>query len=204
MARRLLDTRPSMPLDLTKAKRRKYSRSMRSGFTLVELAIVVTIVGVLSVIAVVGYRKLTLQAKISEAQNMISSIRIAQENYRTERGVFANVGPNYCPSKGDTQQKFGWNPACVGGGTSPTASWRDLPVHTDGPVQFGYNAIAGPPTGLPAVSPQLMNFAGANIALPWFVAQAQADLNGDGAAGVSTLLIGTSFNNVIGSMNEGE
>lgn len=202
MARRLLVTRSSMPVAVASIRTRK-TRKARA-FTLVELAIVVTIVGVLSVIAVVGYRKLTLQAKIAEAQNMISAVRIAQENYRTERGIFANIGATYCPSKGDTQQKFAWTPTCTGGGTSPTGSWRDLPVHTDGPVQFGYATIAGPPTAMPAIPNNLLNTAAANTALPWFIVLAQADLNGDGSGGLMTQLVGSSFDNRINSIQEGE
>ncbi len=206
MARRLLVTRSSMPVAIDKTRKPRAASKARTtrAFTLVELAIVVTIVGVLSVIAVVGYRKLTLQAKISEAQNMISAVRIAQENYRTERGIFANIGGSYCPSKGDSQTKWAWTPACAAGGTSPTGSWRDLPVHSDGPVQFGYATIAGPPTAMPGLPPRLIDTTAANLALPWFVVLAQADLNGDGPSGATTQLVGSSFDNRINAINEGE
>ena len=168
---------------------------------------VVTIVGVLAVIAVVAYRKFTLTAKVSEAQNMISAIRIAQEDYKTERGTYADgtgagglpVAPTWCPSTGlvTPPRKYDWNAsACV-------PFWSSLPVHVDGPVQFGYRTVASPGT-LPTIS--WVDFTGAATQMangPWYVIQAQADLDGDGGP-LLTELVGTSFQNTIFSHNEGQ
>jgi prepilin-type N-terminal cleavage/methylation domain-containing protein len=174
---------------------RKMSRRRSRAFTLVELAAVVTIVGILSVLAVVGYRKLTLSAKVTEARNMISAIRIAQEDYKLERGVYADIGDtNHCPASGLAQVKSGWNPACDGG----KATWSLLPVHSDGPVQFGYATVAsGTPPGYGFV-----NMTAGVTTRPWYVIHAQADL--DGRGGVITELVGTSWNATIFSQNEGE
>jgi type IV pilus assembly protein PilA len=205
MARRLLMTRSSMSFHSRRVTRTAaLGRTLRArGFTLVELAIVVAIVGVLAVIAVVGYRKLTLSAKMTEAQTMISAIRIAQEDYRTERGIYADIGANVCPAgAGVTQEKWQWNPACSGGGTSPTKSWKDLPVHVDGPVQFGYTTVAGPNGGaLPAT---FVNTAKADFTKPWYFITAEPDLNGDAKAGVNTKLHAMSFTNQIFSENDGQ
>ena len=159
--------------------------------------IVVAIVGVLSVIAVVGYRKITLTAKLSEAQNMISAIRIAQEDFKVERGLYANLGATFCPSNGLAQVKTGWDTTCTGG----TGTWAQLPVHVDGPVQFGYSTVAGAGgTAPPAIA--WVNMAAADTTRPWYVIQAQADLDGNG--GLNTELVGTSFQNTIFSRQEGE
>jgi prepilin-type N-terminal cleavage/methylation domain-containing protein len=173
------------------------ARAHQRAFTLVELMIVVAIVGVLSIIAIVGYRKITLTAKISEAQNMISAIRIAQEDFKVERGTYADLGSTFCPTTGATQVKTAWNPGCAGGGT--LASWASLPVHTDGPVQFGYATVA-PPAALPAIG--WIDMTAAVTTRPWYVIRAQADLNGDGL--LKTELVGTSFQNTIFSRQEGE
>jgi type IV pilus assembly protein PilA len=170
------------------------------GFTLVELGAVVTIIGILAVLAIVGYRKYILSAKVSEAQATINAIRIAQEDYRAERGIYANVGPTWCPSQGNEQKKWGWNPACNGG----TMTWTTLAVHVDGPVQFGYRTAAGASNFTDTFGVQALglNTAGAPTDRPWYLIQAQADL--DGRGGAMTTLVGTSFENRIHVFNEGQ
>jgi prepilin-type N-terminal cleavage/methylation domain-containing protein len=174
----------------------------QGGFTLIELAIVVTIVGVLSVIAVVGYRRYMLHSKISEAQGMISAIRIAQEDYRSERGVYANIGPNMCPTgAGTATHKVMWDTSCSGGGEK----WKVLPVHADGPVQFSYATTASAPgtTSLTVdnVPPaNFVDFSGARQN-PWYVVVATCDLDGSGAP--NSTLVGASFANTIWSQHEG-
>lgn len=175
----------------------RHSRKTNAGFTLVELAIVVAIVGVLAVIAVVGYRKLILSSKLSEAQQTISAIRIAEEDYRAERGLYADIGSNFCPSDGTQQKKWAWDPGCNGG----TNTWNLLPVHVDGPVQFGYRVSAGPRNVADPFSTGV-DFSNADKTVPWYVIQARADLNNDPA--LFTELTGTSFGNQIFTRNEGE
>jgi type IV pilus assembly protein PilA len=186
------------------ARRVAGARAAR-GFTLVELAIVVAIVGVLAVIAVVGYRKLTLSAKVTEARNMIAAIRIAQEDYKLERGIYADLGATPCPAgAGTDQKKWAWTPTCEGGGTLP--NWTALPVHTDGPVQFGYATVAG--TGTPPGNiGQPTNFVTVSSGVaagPWYFITASADLDGDGTGGLYTELVGTSWAGNIFSTNEGQ
>jgi type IV pilus assembly protein PilA len=188
MARGLLE----QPSTMSGARRRRG----RAGFTLVELAIVVVIVGILAVIAVVGYRKMILSSKITEAQNMVNAIRVAQEEYRAERGFFLEIS-SYCPTgSGVYGVKTMWNPQC---GTPN--KWEVLPVHTDGPVAFAYATWGGAtgfaaPTGLDWV-----NWAAAPTDKPWYVIHAKADLD---QGGVQTELVGSSFQNTIFSRNEGQ
>lgn len=168
------------------------SRARNRAFTLVEMMIVVAIVGVLAVIAVVSYRKLTLSAKVSEAQNMISAIRIAQESYKVERGTYADLtAAPWCPTDGMAQAKTDWY-------TAPCTAWLALPVHVDGPVRFGYKTQAG--LGGTAPTSAWVTMPTTTIG-PWYVIQAQADL--DGNAGLVTELVGTSFENTIFSHQEG-
>jgi type IV pilus assembly protein PilA len=176
-------------------------RARRAGFTLIELMIVVAIVGILAVIAVVGYRKLVLSAKLTEAKNVIGGVRIAQEGYKVERGVYADLGTGLCPlsTSGTLQVKTAWNPGC---GAGPT--WAALPIHVDGPVQFGYSTVAGttaPPTsiGQPVQFVTVPGTVGTN---PWYYVTASADLDGQG--GNFTELAGTSWQNTIFVFQEGE
>ncbi len=170
------------------------------GFTLVELAVVVTIVGIVAVIAVVGYRRYILSSKITEAQGVVSAIKIAQEDHRAERGTYANIGDGaLCPS-GTPTGKFitQWNPGCSGG----TATWNALPVHVSGPVLFGYATTAGTagfvaPSGTDWVT---WNSPSAN---PWYTVVARCDLDGDGDTTNRTELVSASFTNQIFTHNEG-
>jgi type IV pilus assembly protein PilA len=177
-------------------------RAARRAFTLVELMIVVAIVGVLSVIAVVGYRKLVLSGKVTEAKNVISGVRLAQEEYKTERGIYANIGPALCPAttSGTTQVKWAWDVGCSGG----PGTWAMIPFHADGPVQFGYSTVAGttsPPgsIGQPTAFVTVPGTIGTN---PWYYVTASADLDGNG--GAYTELVGTSWQNTIFTYQEGE
>lgn len=182
---------------------RKTRRAKRaSGFTLVELGAVVAIIGILAVIAIAGYRKYILHSKITEAQNGISAIKIAQEDFRAERGVYADLGASYCPTAaGASDHKVGWDPECAGGGSLPDTRWKQLPVHMSGAVQFKYATVAG--TGAYAAPGDATWVA---VTTPpaglWYVAMARCDL--DGQAGGDTQLVSMSFSNQIFSRNEGQ
>lgn len=167
------------------------------GFTLVELAVVVTIVGVLATIAVVGYRRYILHSKITEAQEVISAIKIAQEDHRAERGAYANIGATYCPTgSGVGNKKVGWDPGCSGG----TATWRALPVHVSGAVHFAYATQAGTGTFTPPANTNWINWNNPP-AQHWYVAMARCDLDPGGEV---TMLVGSSFEKTIFQQNAGE
>ena len=115
------------------------TRSSRGAFTLVELMVVVAIVGVLAVLAGVGYRKMVDSSHVTEASHMVQAIRVAQESYRAEVGRYADISSTtLCPQNSPvatppSKIKTAWNTACPSSGTT----WARLPVHTDGPVEFG-------------------------------------------------------------------
>lgn len=156
------------------------------------------IVGVLAVIATVGYRRYTLNAKVTEARGVVAAIRIAQEDYRAERGTYANLGTTYCPAAaGVSNKKVGWDPTCNAG----TATWQALPVHIDGPVQFSYATVAGTTTmsGNPLGSSWVTWNSPTQV--PWYVVAARCDLDGDTSN--ATELVSSSFQNTIFARNEG-
>jgi prepilin-type N-terminal cleavage/methylation domain-containing protein len=63
----------------------------RTGFTLIELIIVIVIVGILTVVSIPIYRGYTQRAKISEGKTLAASIITAQRVYYSERGTWYDV-----------------------------------------------------------------------------------------------------------------
>lgn len=190
MARRLLEQR---------AMASRSTRRSARGFTLVELAVVVVIVGVLSVIAVVGYRKMTTHSKLTEATNMIGAIRIAQEDYKAEVGIYHTGSATLCPTTaGSGTAKVMWVSTC--------GAFGPLPVHADGMVHFQYATQGGgkygtdPATSL--ISGGWVDLGGMPTGRPWYVVYAGADLDNDTGNGKSEF-IATSQSGQIFSRNEG-
>lgn len=175
----------------------------RRGFTLVELGVVVAIVGILAVIAVVGYRKMILSSKMTEAKTMVGAIRLAEEDYKAESGGYLDLSTTYCPkdmtAAANYNTKWAWDPGCGG----PTG-WQNLPVHADGAVQFGYAVYAGTtvsqPSAVPATLIDVAAYNGAKI--PFYIVHAKSDLNA--TAGLYSEVAGSSFDGRIHTLNEGD
>jgi len=174
----------------------------QSGFTLVELMIVVAIVGILAVIGVVSYRKIVNSAKVTEATGMVAAIRVAQESYHAEAGQYATISTALdsalCPTNGT--KVANWDPSCSGG----AATWSVLPVRSDGPVRFGYATIAGLPQGRLPATPKGMAGAPTWTTGPssdWYVVSAMADTDGNGTF---VTVLGASWTRDIYVDNEGE
>jgi len=61
----------------------------KSGFTLVELAVVIVIIGVLAAFAVPRFRASVERSKAAEAFNYLSSIQAAMERYHARQATYA-------------------------------------------------------------------------------------------------------------------
>jgi prepilin-type N-terminal cleavage/methylation domain-containing protein len=61
----------------------------RKGFTLVELAVVIVIIGVLAAFGVPRFLKSVERTKASEAFAYLAAVRAAQERYIAKEGVYA-------------------------------------------------------------------------------------------------------------------
>ena len=64
--------------------------SKKSGFTLVELAVVVVIIGVLAAFGVPRFLDSVERSKASESFNYLSSVRASQERYHARQGTYAD------------------------------------------------------------------------------------------------------------------
>jgi len=62
----------------------------RRAFTLVELAVVIVIIGVLAAFGVPRFLKSVERGKAAEAYAYLSAVRSAQERYCTQYGTYAN------------------------------------------------------------------------------------------------------------------
>jgi type IV pilus assembly protein PilA len=61
----------------------------RTGFTLVELAVVIVIIGVLAAFAVPRFRASVERSKAAEAFNYLASVQAAQERYHARQSSYA-------------------------------------------------------------------------------------------------------------------
>ena len=65
-------------------------KQVRKGFTLVELAVVIVIIGVLAAFGVPRFLKSVERSKAAEAFAYLSSVRAAQERYQAREGTYAD------------------------------------------------------------------------------------------------------------------
>lgn len=156
--------------------------------------VIVLIVSILALLGTYSVRKYVTASKTSEATEMISTIKAAQESYKDETFAYLNVTPDldtYYPNNPNAGRvKFQW-----GGGPAATlANWQALGVHAALPVLFQYSCVAGPSGAVAAPGGSASDITVGNwpatVNSPWYVVKAEADFEGDGR---HTVFVGTSF-----------
>jgi len=159
--------------------------------------VIVIIVSILALLGTYSVRKYVTASKTSEATEMISTIKAAQESYKDETfnylSVTGSINTYYPtnPSPGRTKVQWG------GAGSNPTIlpNWQALGVHAALPVLFQYSCEAGvsgaavPAPGGTAGDITVGNWPATGNG-PWYVVKAVADFEGDGR---NTVFVGTSF-----------
>lgn len=176
------------------------------GFTLIEMMVVVTIVGILATLAVVGYRKIILSSHVTEATSMVQSIRVAQESYHGETQQYADISNSlvawYPAAAPDGKHVTAWGATCT---TACSQDWSVLPLHVDGPVMFGYATRAGAANSNTVALPP--DIAG-SVTIPvvsttdWYIATAMCDMDSSGSIPY-TYVMTTSWSNQVLTFNEG-
>ena len=153
------------------------------GFTLIELLAVVVITGILSVVAVEGFRRHMQSARGVEPVAVIVAIRSAQEAYMAENHVYLNVstdsgGKSWYPRITPNRDR-----ASFAASNQPDyARWRQLAPSVNESVMFSYLVNAGVPgTIIPALQDMTEGptFTTAQP-LDWYIIQAKGDVDGNG------------------------
>ncbi len=191
------------------ATRRVPVRAHARGFTLVEMMAVAAIIAIIAVLAVYGVRRWINSSHIAEATEMVQAIGGAQEQYRADRGTFANITaagslansdlcPAYVPGAQGTWDSFncprGSTTSTSGTGTStPVAntSWTALNIVASKQLWYSYGTWAGAANTDPNASPipqvtmkgVTLNYsamAGGVQPNPYYAVIARGDLDADG------------------------
>lgn len=154
-----------------------------SGFTLLELMIVVVIIGVLATVAVQSYKRFNNRARVQEAIALLGDIKIKQESYYQtyHRYVSASEGANDwwpkeidwsamtttwgmdCTQPGDAASHPGW--CALGGG-----------YRSNEQARFQLQVVARDPANPQVPPPQYVK----DPSRDWWYVRARSDFTADG------------------------
>lgn len=173
-------------------------RRHRRGFTLIELMLVVSLVGVLAALALVSLGKYMHAAKTSEAKQTIGGISraIAQLHARSDKSQLLTPGAlsdpadlYWCPECGASKVCVApsfipaakkYNPENSGGKDFDACCWRCIRFGVDSPTYFQYRYSIGESYVGPALGGPDPGATGVEIA-------AKGDLDGDLTSSTMTM-----------------
>ncbi len=185
-------------------------RRVQTGFTLIELMVVVVILAILSAIAYPTYMHQQRRAQAVEASETLTRIVQAQESYRAEFTTYSDTSNDLGLSgvnAGTTGLLGGnWHPALGAPRAGPGGkidfyiglprAWGQLGVRPRQFVRYSYQTVAGNPGVLPTLGAAGdLGYGSLPMAQrgPWYYAIGSGDLDGDATYSrfeVSNLFLG--------------
>ncbi len=134
----------------------------RRGFTLVELAVVVVIIGVLAAFAVPRFIASVERSKAAEAFNYLSTVQASQERYHARQGEYASTIADL-DIKFTTPTYFTVGTILAGSTTNLEDSWTLTMTRLGAAAGYGeytvvfteegYDSVASSINGLPTINP---------------------------------------------------
>ena len=173
----------------------------RTGFTLVELMIVVVVLGILAAIAIVNYNKRSASAKAAEVPGMFAEIKRSQLAFQAENGYFlssAAAETTVYPvllATGEPKKKK-WEPAA-------NSAWANLGVRpVDTWMYCGYSTVAGAAGVAPGGTYGKNIYNQQTPQTQWFYVVAICDL--DSRAATNTVYVSSHDRETTVTYNDGD
>lgn len=158
----------------------------RSGFSLMELMIVVVITSILAAIAIPTFSGYIQKSRTAEAVDFLGVIKLRQESYRSEFGSYFICDGQKDPTALKDKLRPDKYDSATGMNHARTVPFSDttsgcfatIGANPGGPVRFGYAWAAGLPSDASSLPPEY------NLTTStydhYFIAQAMTDLDGNG------------------------
>jgi prepilin-type N-terminal cleavage/methylation domain-containing protein len=202
---------------------RSRARRHQAGFTLVELLIVVTILGILAALAGVGYRRFVGRARVTEAVTLLSEITSKEQVYFLEFGAYLPLRRDGITMPSPDEAVSAFYPSDPSNATFESsrtatsiadsalwpAAWRSIGLRPREPQLYCTYLVnaGGPGGGAPVGAPYANSLLGTTGATSpgWFYAVAACNLTGaSGYPNQVTVLGLSSTRSTLATFNDGK